>query len=69
MQNPLSSAVQRIKELAGLTDQQALTLMPHGDDSPDGFPGALITFDSNEKSWAQQEYEREMKQYGDRPTR
>lgn len=63
----LSSARQIIKRLLGLTDKQANALMPGDDNSVQGFPAVVVYFDDDNKSWAQQEYEKEMRQYGDRP--
>lgn len=69
MPNPINKAIQELKQWAGLTDKQAAALMPNGDDSSEGFPGVVIAFDPNEKSWVQQEYEKELKQYRDTPIR
>lgn len=61
MQNRLPSAVAIISKLLGLTDAQARTLMPGGDDSPEGFPGVLIDNREDETSWAQREYAKDHK--------
>jgi hypothetical protein len=60
-----SSAIAIIKRMLGITDAQAQTLMPGGDDSPLGFPGVAIDYREDETSWAQREYEKDHK--GRRP--
>lgn len=57
--NNKPSAIEAIKRMLGITDKQAQTLMPAGDDSPLGFPGVILDFREDEKSWAEREYEKD----------
>jgi hypothetical protein len=61
MQSLIPSAVASIKKLMGLTDKQAVTLMPGGDNSPLGFPGVIVDGREDDTSWAQREYDKDHK--------
>lgn len=57
--NNKPSAIETIRRMLGLTDKQAATLMPGGDNSPLGFPGVIVDSKEDDTSWAQREYEKD----------
>lgn len=59
----LPPAIHKIATLLRLTPRQASALMPAGDDSVAGFPGALITPVDDETTWAEQEHKRDIEEF------
>lgn len=61
--NNLPPAIRKIATLLHITQAQARALMPQGDDSNAGFPGALVTPTDDEMSWAEREYKRDVEEF------
>ncbi len=59
----LPAAIRKIATLLHITQAQARALMPQGDDSPVGFPGALVTPVDDEETWGEREHKRDIEEF------
>jgi len=55
----MNAKLHDILKRLGLTADQFAILAPHGPDSPDGYPGAMIRTDDDGKTWAEREKEKD----------
>ncbi len=61
MSKPTDSITARIRKAIGLDNDQLARLMPHGPASTDHFVSGIVEDDSDERTWAEKEYEKDMK--------
>lgn len=59
----LPPAIRKIATLLHITQAQARAIMPGDDNSPLGFPGALVTPVDDETSWGEQEHKRDVDEF------
>ena len=59
----LSPAISLIKRLLGITEKDALSLMPGGDDGKHGYPGILMTPVDDDEPWGVREHRKDVEEF------